>query len=144
MHQAVELLLKRMESNPQEFMSSNHRQVRWSRIIRDYDSYLSEDERAAINQKYSEIQMEAMHKDIMTELLYGEQQEEEAQQSIYSVASAGMERLRLDANGNIGIGVTHPSNTLTIASNAISPGRVQLGNQTLDEQTLAKLKALVK
>lgn len=144
MHQAVELLLKRMESNPQEFMSSSPRQMRWNRIIRDYDSYLSDDERAAINQKYSEIQMDAMHKDIMTELLYGEQQEEEAQQSIYSVTSAGTERLRLGANGTVGIGVQHPSNTLTIASNSISPGRVQLGNQTLDEQTLAKLKALVK
>jgi hypothetical protein len=86
MHQAVELILKRMESNPHEFMSSSPRQVRWNRIIQDYDSYLSEDERAAINQKYSEIQMDAMHKDIMTELLHGEQQEDEAQQSIYSVA----------------------------------------------------------
>jgi hypothetical protein len=86
MHQAVELILKRMESNPHEFMSSSPRQVRWNRIIQDYDSYLSEDERAAINQKYSEIQMDAMHKDIMTELLHGEQQEDEAQQSIHSVA----------------------------------------------------------
>jgi len=86
MHQAVELILKRMESNPHEFMSSSPRQVRWNRIIQDYDSYLSEDERAAINQKYSEIQMDAMHKDIMTELLHGEQQEDEAQQSIYSAA----------------------------------------------------------
>jgi hypothetical protein len=74
MHQAVELLLKRMESTPNEFVSSHPRQVRWDRIIRGYDSYLTEEEREAIRQKYSEIQMDGMHKDIMAELLYGEEQ----------------------------------------------------------------------
>jgi hypothetical protein len=74
MHQAVELILKRMDSNPHEFATSHPRQVRWDRIIRGYDSYLTEEEREAIRQKYSEIQMDAMHKDIMAELLYGEEQ----------------------------------------------------------------------
>nr|DAT24713.1 MAG TPA: Pre-mRNA branch site protein p14 mutant, pre-mRNA splicing, adenine [Caudoviricetes sp.] len=143
MHQAVDLLLKRMDSNPDEFMSSHPRQVRWDKIIRSYDSYLTDEERDAIRQKYSEIQMGAMHKDIMAELLYGEERAEVASQSAYAMTSAGQEKMWLSGNGTAGIGGVFPSNTLNIASSSINPGRVQLGNQTLDEDTLAKQRSVL-
>ncbi len=72
MHQAVELLLKRMESHPKEFVRFAARHIRWNAIIQRYDPYMDSNDRAAIEEKYRKIQMDHMLEEIMSELLYGE------------------------------------------------------------------------
>ena len=72
MHQAVELLLKRMESNPKEFTRHDLRHTRWNAIIHRYDPYMDSNDRDAIQEKYRKIQMDSMLEEIMAELLYGE------------------------------------------------------------------------
>lgn len=77
MHAAVELLLSRMESNPEEFAKGSVRRRRWDKIISDFDTYLTDEERQALRDKYSEIQMNQMHKDVMAELLHGAEEIED-------------------------------------------------------------------
>lgn len=77
MHPAVELLLKRMESNPDEFVKGNDRRFKWEKIIKDYMEYMTDEEKAHVKQKYSELQMDVMHKEVMSELLHGEEQDED-------------------------------------------------------------------
>lgn len=72
MHQAIELLLKRMESHPEEFVRSHPRHTRWNAIIHRYDPYMDSSDRDAIQEKYRKIQMDHMLEEIMSELLYGE------------------------------------------------------------------------
>lgn len=74
MHPAVELLLKRMESNPEEFADRGKHILhsstnRWIAIVNKYKEFLTTEEKNAINAKQREIAMSAMHQDIMGELL---------------------------------------------------------------------------
>ena len=77
MHPAVELLIKRMESNPDEFAKGNPRARVWDKLITDYDPYMTEGEKKTVQHAYSEIQMNQMHKQIMAELLKTEQKTED-------------------------------------------------------------------
>jgi hypothetical protein len=77
MHPAVELLVKRMESNPDEFAKNNPRSRVWDKLITDYESYMTEEEKGKVRHAYSEIQMEQLHKQIMAELLKAEQKTED-------------------------------------------------------------------
>lgn len=75
MHKAVELLLKRMDSHPEEFIKPHPRCTRWSRVLREYTEYMNEEEQDAVKAKCREIYLDAMQKDVMTELLYGQPEE---------------------------------------------------------------------
>lgn len=137
MHQAVELLLKRMESNPEEFSGDSH--DRWMRHLKRYEDFLSDEEREAIQTKQREIMMTRMHKDIMSELLYGDEQRQEDHRAMVEAASKsltnslvfspsqGIEAMRISPEGVIGINTN-----------------ISIGGETLDKPTLRKLKALLK
>lgn len=76
MHIAIELLLKRMESNPDEFVKGNRRHAKWERIIAKYMEYVNPEDKKILNEKYGELQLNQMHKEVMAELLHGESGEE--------------------------------------------------------------------
>lgn len=73
MHPAVDLLLKRMESNPDEFVQGHPRHPRWERIIERYKEFLDSEDKKLLKEKYTTLQMDQMHKEIMAELLHGEE-----------------------------------------------------------------------
>lgn len=75
MHIAIELLLKRMESNPGEFVKGNRRHAKWERIISKYMEYVNPEDKKILNEKYGELQLNQMHKEIMAELLYGDERD---------------------------------------------------------------------
>jgi hypothetical protein len=142
MHQAVELLIKRMESNPEEFSGDAH--DRWMRHIKRYEEFMTDEERDAILEKHRAIMMTRMHKDIMSELLYGDEQRQEDRRAMLEAASnsltsslvfspsQGVEAMRISPEGVIGIGRATISNNISI------------DGETLDKPTLRKLKALLK
>ena len=76
MHIAIELLMKRMESNPDEFVKGNRRHAKWERIIAQYMEYVNPEDKKILNEKYGELQLNQMHKEVMAELLHGESGEE--------------------------------------------------------------------
>jgi hypothetical protein len=81
MHIAIELLLKRMESNPDEFVKGHNRHVKWERIIEKYMEFVNPEDKKILKEKYSTLQLDQMHKEVMAELLYGD--ERDAQPPIY-------------------------------------------------------------
>ena len=76
MHIAIERLMKRMESNPDEFVKGNRRHAKWERIIAKYMEYVNPEDKKILNEKYGELQLNQMHKEVMAELLHGESGEE--------------------------------------------------------------------
>lgn len=73
MHPAVELLIKRMESNPDEFVQGHKRHHKWERLIEKYSEFMDKADKDALTKKYCIIQMEQLHKSVMAELLYGDE-----------------------------------------------------------------------
>jgi hypothetical protein len=98
MHQAVELLVKRMESNPDEFVKGHTRHSKWERIIEKYMEFVDPEDKKILKEKYSALQLNQMHKDIMAELLYGEENRaftkgEELQMAFQEFRSAQLKEL---------------------------------------------------
>lgn len=62
---AVELLLARMDSNPEEFTENG----RWEGLIIKYRSYLPMQDRTAMEDKINSLRLDVFHKDVMKQLL---------------------------------------------------------------------------
>jgi hypothetical protein len=62
---AVELLLARMDSNPEEFTDGG----RWERLLIRHRSYLPMEDQMALTDKLNTLRMDVFHKDVMKELL---------------------------------------------------------------------------
>ncbi len=63
--EAVELLLARMDSNPEEFGDNG----RWEGLIIKYRSYLPVQDRTAMEDKINALRLDSFHKDVMSKLL---------------------------------------------------------------------------
>jgi hypothetical protein len=63
--EAVELLLARMDSNPEEFTEGG----RWERLITKYRSCLPVADQLALTGKINTLRMDTFHKEVMKELL---------------------------------------------------------------------------
>jgi hypothetical protein len=66
MHPATELLLARMESNPEEFADRGH--GRWADILADLGTVAPKDEWDILVNKVTAIHMDVIHKQIMQKL----------------------------------------------------------------------------
>ena len=64
-HHAVELLLARMESHPQEFEDDR----RWARFYQHTKTHWNSTEKKLFSDKMREIRMEAIHTELLKELL---------------------------------------------------------------------------
>lgn len=104
-HPAIELLLARMKSNPDEFYPKGHR---WHKLIGEYSGHFTEAEHVAINEGLREIAMDAFHVAVMNELLCDPEEANEA--------------VRINSGGNVGMaglqpGAWRPEITTTLPYN---------------------------
>lgn len=75
LHPAVQLLLKRMDSHPEEFAARG--MYRWESIYSDINQVASQSEKQAMKAKLRAIKMEAIHKRMMEQLLTEDVDEQE-------------------------------------------------------------------
>ena len=74
MNQGVEILLSRMDSNPDEFVTGN-KSGKWQHLLEKYEPYMTEEECKAVRTKYNELKMGKFTEAVMKELL--EEREED-------------------------------------------------------------------
>jgi hypothetical protein len=67
LHPAVQLILKRMESHPDEFTVSSSTPMR--RLITKYETYFTPAERVAVQGAVSGLMKDAMHKEVLHQML---------------------------------------------------------------------------
>lgn len=65
LHPVVELLLARMESNPEEFLD----QYKWTRKYEPYKQYMTKREKEAMRMGMRKVMMNHLHEIVMKELL---------------------------------------------------------------------------
>ncbi len=158
MHQAVELILKRMESNPDEFTGDS--KDRWMRMLKRYEAFFNQEERDAILEKQNGIMMGEFHKEVMAELLYGEDRRREEREAQMEAAQMKMQSQVLGMRGQSGMNAAQAiqpgsiyalsansavSGTVTIQGTAnIQSDTMTLGEESIDKSLIQKLKELVK
>jgi hypothetical protein len=68
-HEVVELLVKRVESNPEEFST---RFSRWQNAIADIAEYGTDEDRKALDDALYELRMREVHGRVLKQLLNGD------------------------------------------------------------------------
>lgn len=76
---AVELLLARMDSNPEEFSEGG----RWERLIARNRAFLPMEDQMALTDKINTLRLEAFHKEVMSKLLAEPSEDVAVDPSIY-------------------------------------------------------------
>lgn len=138
MHPVVQFLLARMESHPEEFGCDG--EGRWQEWIYRMRPLLTPDERIALRGP----EMDRIHSQVLDELMNGEERRKELE------AQKARERIALQ---RAVYGQQAQASTLGVLQNAIPTGIVnnalqraaslQLGDETLDASTLAKIKRML-
>lgn len=82
MNQGVEILLSRMDSNPEEFLTGN-KAGKWQHLLEKYEEYMTDEERKAVFAKYHALKMSKFTEVVLKELL-----EEDDGVSLYSFGAA--------------------------------------------------------
>ena len=128
-HDAVKLLLARMDSHPEEFrLKDPSYHDRWYNHMSAINSYGNEADIAALNAKVRDIRMAEIHEQIMDEMLNGEdRRRKEAEENDYErnlskalqhTKQQAMQQniqnaiLRIDSTDNVGVGNVTPSTQL--------------------------------
>ena len=148
MHQAVELILKRMESNPDEFTGDG--KDRWMRTIKRYEAFFNDEERKAISEKQNGIMMGEFHKEVMAELLYGEERRREEREAQAEMAQMKTQS-QIMRNAAQNLSTIQPGSIYALSANSavsntvtIQSDTMTLGGETIDKPLIQKLKELVK
>ena len=149
MNKGIEILIARMESSPDEFLTGN-KSGKWLHLMEQYEDHMEPEDRKALMDKYNSLKMQKFTERVMKELLEDQQEKSEefdqyAQQvrsKLQNAAQAGS----LTGMGNAGqIYMSNGAGSIQpIAQSTHLSSTIQLGKQTLTERTLKKLKALTK
>lgn len=121
-HDAVKLLLARMESHPEEFrLKDPSYHDRWYNHMSAINSYGNEADIAALNAKVRDIRMAEIHEQIMDEMLNGEDrrrkhaEDTEYERHLAAALQHPKQQKMLQAiqqYGNVGVGNVTPSTQL--------------------------------
>ena len=124
--EAVELLLARMDSNPEEFAEGG----RWQGLILKYRTHLPAADRLALEDKINALRLDVFHKDVMNELLAEPREDAEAKGHTFIYNGP------VPANTVRGVS-TVPTITTGITTIAVSPHsnatNINLSNQSIKE-----------
>ena len=152
-HAVVRLLLKRMESHPEEFRLGNGRWAEWLDLL---IPFVTEAERVLLRGPM----MQEIHEQVMEELCNGpERRRKEAEEHEYernlaaSVQHMKQQQARQHLTAlqqGLGIGTQPPSQPLVIQSGGKETLRIQangdihMGNEVLNEGLLKNIKKALK
>jgi len=121
--EAVELLLARMDSNPEEFTEYG----RWEKHIVKYRPYLPMEDQMALTDKINALRLDVFHKDVMKELLA------EPNDDVARAAYAGTTTIPVGGIHPVGsMPVNGMLNAYPIAS-AVTPNAVNLSTQSIKD-----------
>ena len=152
MNKGIEILIARMESSPDEFLTGN-KSGKWLHLIEQYEDHMEPEDRKVLMDKYNALKMQKFTEKVMKELLEDQQEKSEAfgnyisaAQQQYASNTAAMNQAGALGMGNAGqIYMVNAAGSIQpIAQSTHLSSTIQLGKQTLTERTLKKLKALTK
>jgi hypothetical protein len=136
MNKGVEILLARMESNPEEF---NGEINRWGDLLQYYKTYLNPDDANALNEGINKTIQQRFTEKVMKELLDPKSLELEdviKQYRATGISSVGQ------TQGGFTLNTTpqgHSTWATTTATGTISADSIMLGNTSINEATINQI-----
>ena len=158
-HEVVTLLLKRMESHPEEFRNGDvllH--DRWYEYVNGINAYGNEADKAALATGLREIRLAEIHEKVMDELLNGDERRRKAEEEAeyernlsksllltrqQQMQQAQQQQLQLQGYRNA-IGQYNQAQAVGLAGQHGYAGVANGGTGETLESTLGKLKKLVR
>jgi hypothetical protein len=158
-HPAVELLLARMKSHPEEFPRGGGR---WAGFLDNMQELLSEEETSLLKSHMRTIRLDEVHEDIMDELLNGPERRAEAERQ---AAIQQQARIQLEAGLAQKLDNAFPAqlqqgalrgrqapweqyqnalSTSVYADSISTAPTIRIGDETLDEGLLKSIKKALK
>ena len=150
LHPVVQLLLKRMESHPEEFKSEH--ESRWWKVIEAIDRWGNDVESDALEAGLRKIRLEEAHVWALDELCNGEERRKEEEMrkatQVQAYQSAMAQKMSLQSYAQLGnaahgaalqnaLSIAQPGAVIPVTQTAPS---LRIGNETLDESMLTKIK----
>jgi hypothetical protein len=134
MNKGIEILLERMKSNPEEFEYRIDMDCdKWTNLFRDYESVLEPEDVEAYKSARRKMLQDKFTSEVMRELLDPKPLELEDVIKQYRATGISSVGTTLGAYSNTATATLSASGNLTTNS-------ITLGNQTLDESTIAHMK----
>lgn len=152
-HPLVDLMLARMDSHPEEFDGSNNR---WVFALSDIAEYAPPEQATLVKAKIAAIRLDAAHHRAMDEMLNGEERRRQkaevelmrntyTQQAQQAVMQSDVISQRLQGYQNAAGSLQGvPSRSIWLSDTDLQPTQLKLGNETLDEGLLKKIKGALK
>jgi len=158
-HPAVELLLARMKSHPEEFPRGGGR---WAGFLENMQELLSEEEASLLKSHMRTIRLDEVHEDIMDELLNGPERRAEAERV---AAIQQRARIQLEAGLAQKLNDAFPAqlqqgalrghqapweqyqnalSTNALPSSIAPVPTIRIGSETLDEGIIKNIKKALK
>jgi hypothetical protein len=125
--EAVELLLARMDSNPEEFTEYG----RWEKHIVKYRPYLPMEDQMALTDKINALRLDVFHKDVMKELL-AEPNDKTQEYEWNAGTRPGAMPISTPVNGVANNHYAQMQNAYPIAS-AVTPNAINLSTQSIKD-----------
>lgn len=153
LHPVTKLLLARIEEHPEEFLEEPYEKGRWDHIVlRIRTAGLPEDVEA-INLAIGKVTMDKIHTDAMDELINGperrerERAEREAHIQLEAQRASLAQQLYAQRSNQLGSftglsGSGYPTTApqLNTSLQQQQAASLQIGNETLTESTISKIK----
>lgn len=156
-HPAVELLLARMKSHPEEFPRGGGR---WAGLLENMQELLSEEEASLITSHMRTIRLDEFHADIMDELLNGPERRAEAERQRAEELAQQQARIQQQAalvqklnNAVMGTAQQQQApweqyqsalSSSLYADSISTPPTIRIGSETLDEGIIKNIKKALK
>jgi hypothetical protein len=113
-HPAVVLIVERMKSHPEEFAAGleaprhlGSEGARWGRLLERMDPWLSDADKAYLDQHFRALAMERIHHDMLDELMNGPERRAEEQRRTAAIAAQqaqlGLKSGQLYPNAQLGL-----------------------------------------
>lgn len=145
-HAGVELLLKRMDSNPQEFESGGGK---WRALIETNTRWMSKEEKEAVNTKLRKISLDSMRTYMMKQIFSDKERElQYAQKKEAPSLGAGGSGVMGSSAGLVNTGVTSSLNAPPPVWGSTSAGlmsnSITVGDIRLEDSEVRTLKQMLE
>lgn len=141
MNEGVAILLERMKTHPEEFVSRmQYGATKWGNLISQYNEYFTTEESEAISKAFKDTTYKVMRERFTAEVM-GELIDPKEENAPYPYANTAINTAGMTLTVPNGGSATQWANTTATGHTSTNASTLKLGNTEINEETLKHIKA---